>query len=532
MNQINGFLHADGRRLVDGQGREILLTGWGLGNWLLPEGYMWLGGQQRFDRPRRIEQVLQELAGTEYMKRFWQTFRRDYIRREDIRYMAQLGYNSVRIPINWRVLMEEEPGITWKEEGFALLDRCMEWCQEFGLYAFLDLHGAPGGQTGANIDDSIDDVPRLFLDEDSRQKALALWRELAIRYGKLEVLGGYDLLNEPIAPYSPGRKDYDYLFAKLEQFYRDAIAVIREVDSVHLFSIEGPHWATDTSIFHEKYDDNMVLHFHRYAELPHRKILDSYIEKSKEWNIPLWLGETGENLNEWYAALYPLCTALGIGYNVWPWKKMECTNSPCSIRKPKDYDLILQYAKGGPHPGYEKAQQILDEYLELIRLENCTLHPEVTRHIFRQAPFSMLAADFDELPGKGSSFSGTAAENQETDYREGCGMRLVQTDAAPEKRFAFDCNADRFALALTEGEFAEYTVSGRASLRVELALSAKADSVVRIEAKGIQQKDCSVSPADPSVSADFSLPKVRQVTIRVQVMKGEIELERLRFDAC
>lgn len=96
--------------------------------------------------------------------------------------MAELGYNSVRIPMNYRVFMEDGPGIHWKEEGFQLVDQCLAWCEEAGIYAFLDLHGAPGGQTGSNIDDSVDDVPRLFIDQDSWDKTIALWVKLAERY--------------------------------------------------------------------------------------------------------------------------------------------------------------------------------------------------------------------------------------------------------------------------------------------------------------------------------------------------------------
>ena len=37
---VKGFLHADGKRIVNGDGDEILLCGMGIGNWLVPEGYM------------------------------------------------------------------------------------------------------------------------------------------------------------------------------------------------------------------------------------------------------------------------------------------------------------------------------------------------------------------------------------------------------------------------------------------------------------------------------------------------------------
>jgi len=529
VSQLRGYLHSEGKKIVNGYGKEIILTGWGLGNWLLPEGYMWLAEGKRFDRPRRIEQVIEELTGKEYADNFWNEFRRNYICKEDIMYMARLGYNSVRIPINWKILMNEGPGIRWKPEGFLLLDECLAWCEEAELYAFLDLHGAPGGQTGTNIDDSIDDVPRLFIDKDSRYKALSLWKKLALRYCDREVIGGYDLLNEPIAPSYIGNGDFDYLIPELEQFYRDAISVIRESDKVHLISIEGPHWATNTCIFNEKYDNNMVLHFHRYAETPQKKCLDKYLEKSTEWNIPLWLGETGENVNEWYAALYPLAVSLGIGYNLWPWKKMDCTNSPCSISKPADYDMVLEYIKGGIHPGFKKAQEILDELLENIKFKNCCLHQEVTRYVFRQVPFSMLAVDFDEVPGRGFSYSGSANENIDIDYRRGCNMYIIEKKPFADKRFAFDCGWDRYALLLTAGEFAEYTIAECETLIIDISVKVRIAGTIKIELKDSTSEQIQFNEISDKVRANFIDLDNWKGTIRLTMLSGSVELYRIQF---
>ena len=38
--QTAGFLRAKDARIVDGQGREMILRGMGLGGWMLQEGYM------------------------------------------------------------------------------------------------------------------------------------------------------------------------------------------------------------------------------------------------------------------------------------------------------------------------------------------------------------------------------------------------------------------------------------------------------------------------------------------------------------
>ena len=537
---MQGFMHADGKKIMDKDGNPIILKGWGLGNWLLQEGYMWKsGGSLRFDRPRRIEQVVEELTGKNYAEKFWKKYRENYIRQEDIRYMAKLGYNSVRIPFNWRILMEEGEDLVWKEEGFLLLDQCIRWCEEEKIYAFLDLHGAPGGQTGANIDDCVDDVPRLFTDQWAWEKGLALWEKLARRYADCPYVGGYDLLNEPIAPHEEGEKNYDHLAPELIRFYKEAIRVIRKHDKVHMISLEGMHWATEPGIFTEKLDDNMLLHFHRYAEPPQKKCLDLFLDKAEDLQVPLWLGETGENINEWYAALYPLAVSLGIGYNLWTWKKMDCTNSPCSIKMPADYNEILSYINGGPHPGFAKSRKIFDEYLENILLENCELHEEVTAHVFRKGAFELMAVDFDEVPGAGESYAkGPGTGNGRypaSDYRKNTGMTIVEMEPQHEKYFAFDCLWDNLGLILDQGEFAVYSMAECDKITLEMQLMPGHKGKLLLEAgtqKGQsveynEKIEIEVGDTDSVVRTDFTGSNLSK--IKICVTDGNICLKKLVF---
>jgi len=334
--EVKGFLRCEGQNFVNGDGERVLLRGVGLGNWLLPEGYMWKFASNRADRPHKIERVIEELTGADYAKKFWKEFSENYITEVDIKAIAEMGYNHIRIPMNWRGLMEDGPDIKFKEYGFSLIDRCLDLCEKYGLYAFLDLHGAPGGQTGANIDDSIDDLPRLFIDRDSYDKGVALWVEIAKRYKDRWIVGGYDLLNEPIrTPNEFG--NVDHFVPKLKEFYEDCICEIRKIDDKHLFSLEGHHWATRLDIFDRKYDDNYCLHFHRYWNAPDTTILQSYLEARDKWNIPLWIGETGENTIEWYTMLFFMCDQHNISWNFWPWKKMDTINSQYSIKKPENF---------------------------------------------------------------------------------------------------------------------------------------------------------------------------------------------------
>ena len=525
---MGGFLHRDGRRIVDGNGKEILLLGWGLGNLYVKEGYMWGAfDTPRFDRSRRIEQVIEELCGKEYARQFWQIFQERYITEADFRAMRDMGCNSVRIPLDYRQFMEEGEGIAWREEGFAELKRRIDQCEKYGLYVFLDMHCAPGGQTGANIDDCVDDRPRLFMDAHNMEKSVALWRRLAEMNREREIVGGYDLLNEPIAP-GEGDKNCDGYIPVLDRHYRDVIRAIREVDPNHLLSIEGAHWATDLSIFRDRFDENMVLHFHRYAEGPDIATLQKYLDKAEELKLPLWLGESGENDNEWYAALYPLSLRLGIGVNLWPWKKLNCTNSPYSVRKPRDYDLILDYVHGGPHPGFARSRRILDEYLNNILLEHCDFNGAVMRHVLRRPPFAMYAVDFDELPGKGVSYSGSSCPGQQ-DYRKNTHMCICQDREPRAPRFAFDCQWDRFVLSLHEGEFVTYTIQGKEAVACQVYYAASAPSILEVSA-GKACVNVELKAESPYSSALVSLEDQNGISaIKMSMKRGAAQIKKIVF---
>ncbi|GHV69405.1 hypothetical protein AGMMS49928_11630 [Spirochaetia bacterium] len=525
--RVKGFLKARGQRIVNGDGEEILLNGWGLGNWLLCEGYMWLSHDRQFDRPRIIEETLRDLTGSSYAESFWKQFRENYITKKDIERMAELGYNSVRIPFNWRLFMEDEPGeIIFKEEGFSLLDNCLAWCEEYGIYAFLDLHGAPGGQTGDNIDDSRDNMPRLFMDKDYWDKGIALWEELAGRYKDRWIVGGYDILNEPLRTVRFDYPNVDHLLLKLAQFYEESIAAIRKIDSRHLLSIEGHHWSTDPAVFWKKYDDNMVIHFHRYACAPDMAAYKTFTDLREKLDIPLWLGETGENNNEWYAALYTLAFKLDIGINVWPWKKMECLNSPYSVKKPERWDALLGYTRGGPKPSKKEAIALLDEYLSNMKIENCRENPEVSAALFRRAPVTLRGADFDPLPGKGKSYSGLRDEASFF-YQHGTGMAIRVEEGHDFMENTGWARWGIFSVELGAGEFAVYSIHQvKEGARLTLSLTVKEAGLITAEQ---DDKLLARTPVNTGEEVNFTLSAAAESRITIGVEKGKFVLNALKF---
>jgi endoglucanase len=420
---VAGFVRADGRKLVNGEGREVLLRGVGFGNWLLPEGYMWKFPKEG-DRPRRIEAMIEGLIGSEKAGRFWQHYYERYTSEADIERIAAEGFNSVRVPIHARFLMEdEEEPLRIKKSHIAYIDRMIGWCKDYRLYVILDLHGAPGGQTGTNIDDSERDHPDLFTVEKHKRLTVQLWRMLAERYKDEWIVAGYDLLNEPLPDWFA---EYN---KRLMPLYKEIVTAIREVDTRHMIILEGAHWATDWSVFTEKIDDNLMLQFHKYWSNPDTESLRPYLEKRDEWNVPIFMGEGGENHNDWYVGAFQLLEDHKISWNFWPWKKLDTRNSPCSIRLPDDWQVLIRYLEGGERPDEAAAERILWGFLEHLPFEHCEYHADVVRSLFRRAPIRVPAL-FYGYKGEGVSYAIGAAGRKENPWRfrtqDGTDIRFME----------------------------------------------------------------------------------------------------------
>jgi aryl-phospho-beta-D-glucosidase BglC (GH1 family) len=143
------LVRIEGKNFIAPDGRPLSIKGISLGNWLMPEGYMF-----KFEvakSPRQIFSAFDRLLGSEHAASFWTEFRDTYIARDDIRFIKSVGFNTVRIPLHYHLFMTDQGEMTG--EGWALLDRVLGWVREAGLFAIVDLHAAPGGQTGINHDD-------------------------------------------------------------------------------------------------------------------------------------------------------------------------------------------------------------------------------------------------------------------------------------------------------------------------------------------------------------------------------------------
>ena len=121
--QQAGFFHTKGKEIISPEGKPFLIKGTNLGNWLVPEGYMFK--LQNASSPRLINQAFTELAGPAEMKKFWKKFQEDYIDFRDKYnvpvYVGETGENTDGWVDSFRVVCEQN-NIGWHFWPYKKMD--------------------------------------------------------------------------------------------------------------------------------------------------------------------------------------------------------------------------------------------------------------------------------------------------------------------------------------------------------------------------------------------------------------------------
>jgi hypothetical protein len=158
---------------------------------------------------------------------------------------------------------------------------------------------------------------------------------------------------------------------------------IRKVDKNHIIFIEGNKFANDHSGLTPPWDNNMAYSFHKYWNATTLETIQKFIDLREKYNVPLWMGESGENNNEWYKAAVNLFESKNIGWAWWTIKKIGSGSGIMNVNKPKNYQKVIDYWAGkAPKPAIEEANAVFMELAENVKLENCKINYEVLKALF------------------------------------------------------------------------------------------------------------------------------------------------------
>ncbi len=374
-------LSTQGAYLQDDNNSNVILKGINLGGWMLQEPYLFqftgaANSQHEF------KEKLVDFIGQENTDNFYNAWYDKFITEGDISLLASLGFNSVRLPMHYDLFtlsIQDEPVSgenTWLDLGFNMVDNLLDWCEANNMYLILDLHAAPGGQGyGSDINDYNPEYPSLWESEENKNKTIALWGKLAERYANEPWIGGYDLLNET---------HWELNENELRNFYISVTDEIREYDQNHIIFIEGNDFANNFSGLTPPWsNNNMVYSFHKYWS--YNDSLDWITWIRDQYNIPLWMGEAGENSNQWFTEAIKMFEQNNIGWAFWPWKKLESISAPLEISSNSNYESLIEYFRGNTSaPLISDAVNGLMQLAEDSHVNNNKFQKDVVDAMIRQ----------------------------------------------------------------------------------------------------------------------------------------------------
>jgi aryl-phospho-beta-D-glucosidase BglC (GH1 family) len=343
------LLKVEGRDIVDQKGKKIFLRGVNLGGWLMMEGYFLHGrnfGEHIFKKEFAC------INGDKELKNFTQHYRKVFITSLDIRRIKKMGANCVRVPFNYRLIVQDK--------GWNYLDNVVRWCRKELIYCILDLHAAPGSQ---NPDWHSDSEGRaLFWQRKKLQRQyFYVWHKIAAHYKNEATVAGYDVLNEPVIKNS----------LILQKFYQRTIKEIRKIDKNHILFLEANNYGQQLRSLGRPRDKNIVYSIHFYQPInftfnfqPHLqypgyidgkywnrkqvyKMIVPYYELAQKWQVPIYVGEFGINYRspKFYGELRYLQDVLicfkrlGFHWTYWTYKAVAGGLYP---------DGIYQYLPNAP----------------------------------------------------------------------------------------------------------------------------------------------------------------------------------------
>ena len=285
--------------------------------------------------------------------------------REDVKFLAECGYDHLRIPIDEEQMFDEQ--LNPEQEAFLLLHNAIGWCKEFNLKVVVDLHILRSHHFNA-------ESKPLFTEQAAQEQFYDCWRKISAELKKYpRSLVAYELMNEPVAD-DP---------EQWNTIVNNCLEVVRKLEPKRTIIIGSNRWQAYDQVKNlrvPEQDKNIIISFHFYnpfplthyraswteqKENPLKVYYPGYIVKKedvekltpelhKRWGWlarsyndinslekqilqaldaatamgrKLYLGEFGclhgagkENLINWFRDVVSLCEKYDIGYASWDYK--------------------------------------------------------------------------------------------------------------------------------------------------------------------------------------------------------------------
>jgi len=200
-------------------------------------------------------------------------------REDDFRWMADWGFDFVRIPACYTLWIEDDDVYALDEAMLAKVDRVVRLGQRYDLHIDLNFHRGPGYSVNREREEPFN----LWKDREALDAFIFHWTTFAKRYQGISSDDlSFNLINEPKNPTPDEMTREDH-----ERVIRATVAAIREIDPDRLIIIDGLTWANDP--VPELADLDVAQSCRAYVPMGISHYEASWVE-SEGWPEPTWPG--------------------------------------------------------------------------------------------------------------------------------------------------------------------------------------------------------------------------------------------------
>lgn len=173
-----------------------------------------------------------------------------YITEQDVKYIASLGLDHIRLGFD-QVVLEESPYV-YRKSIINILHEFSDWCKKYNLRLILNMHKAIGNYC------DIPDECGLMQDSELQNRFIAVWTMLDKEFS-FDNTVFFELLNEVT----------NSTFEEWNLVAEKTIKAIRRQNKDRVIIIGGTDWNSPSALSHLKvYDDtNIIYTFHCYAPI-------------------------------------------------------------------------------------------------------------------------------------------------------------------------------------------------------------------------------------------------------------------------
>lgn len=263
-----------------------------LGNWLVLEEWMHASWFNSVAPDAVDEWTLCQSLGTVQCKDVLQAHWASWITTDDIKMMASMGVNTLRIPIGYWAFVEplaNEPYI--KSTQLQELSRVLGYAAGNGMTVVLDLHGLPGSQNGKDHSGHLGVVE--FWTAANQARALQVVQAAATwisTNGYTGIISALEVANEPDIPDWATWLQYKDYVLESHKIIKQTIPTVATMFHDGFWPYQPWNQFFTTA-------DNVVLDTHKYWAFAPTTFAEaeqdvcSYVSSFEGMNMPIFVGE-------------------------------------------------------------------------------------------------------------------------------------------------------------------------------------------------------------------------------------------------